>query len=158
MELVVREAKPEDMESILGLMQEAFAHHQAGRPDLFSPSLDPAAARPRIEALLHRPDAFNFLAEAEGRVVGQVRGEVRNQPKGLVHRERRLVWVDEVVVAKHSRMESVGRKLMERVTDWARERNAEAVSLEVYAFNDSARAFYQALGFEPLRLRLEHAL
>ena len=87
-----------------------------------------------------------------------MRGELRTQPKGLVHRERKLAWVDEIVVAKTSRHESVGRKLMQRVADWAREREAEAVSLEVYAFNDSARAFYASLGFEPLRLRLEQGL
>ena len=91
-------------------------------------------------------------------MVGQVRGEHRTQPKGLVHRERKLAWVDEIVVAKTSRQESVGRKLMQRVADWAREREAEAVSLEVYAFKDSARAFYASLGFEPLRLRLEQGL
>ena len=62
MKLVVREARPEDMASILGLMQEAFAHHQAERPGLLSPSHDAAAARLRIEAMLLRPDAFNYLA------------------------------------------------------------------------------------------------
>ena len=91
-------------------------------------------------------------------MVGQVRGELRTQPKGLVHRERAVVWIDEIVVAEHARKDSVGRKLMQRVADWARERNAEAVSLEVYAFNESARAFYAALGFEPVRLRLEQNL
>ena len=129
MQLVVREATRQDMASILDLMQEAFAHDRAGPP------------RPVL-----------------GRGVGQVRGELRTQPKGLVHRERKLAWVDEIVVAKTSRQESVGRKLMQRVADWAREREAEAVSLEVYAFNDSARAFYASLGFEPLRLRLEQGL
>ena len=158
MALVVREARPEDMEAILGLMQEAFAHHQTARPDLFVAALDLAAARQRIEAAFKRADAFNFLAEANRAVVGQARGALSVVPAGLFNRERKLAWVEEIVVARQARMGNVGRKLMERVAGWARDRGAQAVALEVYALNASARAFYQALGFEPVRLRLEHAL
>ena len=118
MALVVREARPEDMEAILGLMQEAFAHHQTARPDLFVAALDLAAARQRIEAAFKRADAFNFLAEANRAVVGQARGAISVVPAGLFNRERKLAWVEEIVVARQARMGNVGRKLMERVAGW----------------------------------------
>ena len=91
-------------------------------------------------------------------MVGQARGALSVVPAGLFNREHRLAWVEEIVVARHARMGNLGRKLMERVAGWARDRGAQAVALEVYALNASARAFYQALGFEPVRLRLEYAL
>src|SRR5262249_35987857 len=103
MELVVRKATPEDMEAILGLMQEALAHHQTARPDLFAPALDLTAARQRLEAAYKRPDAFNFLAAANATVLGQVRGALSVVPKGLVNRERKLAWVDAIIVARHAR-------------------------------------------------------
>ena len=114
--------------SILDLMQEAFAHHRAGRLDLFY------VWSARCAASFARNRRDWCIASASWPV------------------STRSWWPRRAV------SESVGRKLMQRVADWAREREAEAVSLEVYAFNDSARAFYASLGFEPLRLRLEQGL
>ena len=102
--------------------------------------------------------ADQSMDQSRGQSGGQMHGR-GGQPKAPRHlASMGLAWVDAIIVARHARRGNVGRKLMEGVASWAHDKGAQAVALEVYASNSSARAFYQALGFEPVRLRLERAL
>jgi GNAT superfamily N-acetyltransferase len=55
--------------------------------------------------------------------------------------------VDDVFVAPESRNLGAGRALLEAVEAWAKERNADGISLQVAAANERGRKFYGGLGF-----------
>ncbi|HKZ26322.1 MAG TPA: GNAT family N-acetyltransferase [Rubrobacteraceae bacterium] len=86
-----------------------------------------------------------FVAEVDGEVVGFLSGELREgspafQPK---------TWaaVEDVYVTPDHRSSGIGHALFEACQEWARERGANGVSLQVAADNTRGRKFYQELGF-----------
>jgi GNAT superfamily N-acetyltransferase len=81
----------------------------------------------------------------DGEVVGFLSGELREgspafQPK---------TWaaVEDVYVTPDHRSSGIGHALFEACQEWARERGANGVSLQVAADNTRGRKFYQELGF-----------
>lgn len=63
----------------------------------------------------------------------------------VLHHERHL-WVHDFVVDEPRRGEGLGRALLDRLADWARERDCANLALACAADNDAARAFYRAEG------------
>lgn len=55
--------------------------------------------------------------------------------------------IDDVYVAPEHRGYGIGRALLDGCKDWAREREADGVSLQVAAANGRARKLYRELGF-----------
>lgn len=89
--------------------------------------------------------SFLFVALVGERVVGFVSGELREgsptfQPK-------KWASVDDVFVEPEHRSSGVGKALMQAVQDWATEKGADGVSLQVAAANERGRRFYEKLGF-----------
>jgi GNAT superfamily N-acetyltransferase len=99
---------------------------------------------------LASPASWTFGSEHEGRLVGFATiGSLRangRPSRSLV--EVRMLYVD----PEHWRG-GIGRGLHERVLDVARERGFTQIVLWVLSKNRRARAFYEALGFEPDRTR-----
>lgn len=61
--------------------------------------------------------------------------------------------IQTIGVAPASRRQGLGRVLMLRLIDEARERGSTEVFLEVRADNPGAQSLYESLGFEPIAVR-----
>jgi ribosomal protein S18 acetylase RimI-like enzyme len=96
--------------------------------------------------------AFLFVAvaperAAEGgeRVIGFLSGELREGSPTFSPK----TWasVDDIYVVPEHRSRGVGRELVRRCREWARDNGADGVSLQVAAANERARSLYRKLGF-----------
>jgi GNAT superfamily N-acetyltransferase len=85
------------------------------------------------------------VAVTEGRTVGFISGELRQGSPTFLPK----TWasVDDVFVEPEHRNHGMGRALLQSVREWAREREADGISLQVAAANSRARKFYEELGF-----------
>jgi ribosomal protein S18 acetylase RimI-like enzyme len=90
--------------------------------------------------------------EREGRFVGFVTTDVDEAPT-VFDRPDRLV-VDDIYVRESYRGTGLARELMAHAADRARTAGCPELALDVDADNSRAAAFYEKLGFEPLRRRL----
>jgi GNAT superfamily N-acetyltransferase len=89
--------------------------------------------------------SFLFVAAAGDRTVGFISGELRQGSPTFLPR----TWasVDDVFVEPAYRSRGMGRALLQSVRDWAQERGADGISLQVAAANARGRKFYEDLGF-----------
>jgi ribosomal protein S18 acetylase RimI-like enzyme len=94
-------------------------------------------------------------AVADGRLVGYAAAEVESSAPVFAAGDR--LHVTELYVRPPRRGEGLGRRLLDRVRTAAAERGCEHVTLDVDAENRDAREFYEAVGFEPARLRMATA-
>jgi ribosomal protein S18 acetylase RimI-like enzyme len=96
------------------------------------------------------PDA-SFVAEAGGRVVGFMLGEVRSGEFGL---EEPTGWIEVLGVDPEHQGKAIGRRLAEAVLEHFRQRGAHAVrTLVDEEKQDDIRGFFHSLGFAPSSLR-----
>ena len=89
--------------------------------------------------------SFLFVAVTDGRTVGFISGELRQGSPTFLPK----TWasVDDVFVEPGYRNRGMGHALLESVRAWARERDADGMSLQVAAANKRGRKFYEEIGF-----------
>ncbi len=104
-----------------------------------------------IDGLRQQPANVNFLAVSGEAIVGAAvcfmgYSTFRAQPRLNIH--------DLCILPAH-RNKGLGRRLLQHVSDYAREQNCCAVSLEVRTDNHTAQKLYRALGFGHLASPME---
>lgn len=99
---------------------------------------------------LRRDPEGCLAAEADGRVVGFMLGEVRSGEFGL---EEPTGWIEVLGVDPDYRGRAVGRKLGEAMLDHFRQRGATSVRTLVDEDMDGLAGYFASLGFEPSTLR-----
>lgn len=141
--VIIRQIRPTEGQELRAVRLRALADS----PAAFGSTLAETEARPasywdeRARGATGPWGSALFLAEDQRRWVGLVGGFVQEDEGG---RSVELIsmWVDPAY-----RGLGIGRKLVERVVDWARERGARLVSLWVTESNHPAISLYLACGF-----------
>lgn len=158
MGIPVREATIEDYDDLCRLFDQVDAMHRESLPDIFQEPDRPARSRDYFNRLIRVPSIALFVAEVSGRVAGFVHVMVENAPDFSLFVPRRYVTVDNLVVDREHRRQGIGRALMGKVHEWAQEKGATSIQLNVYEFNQAAIDFYCALGYETLSRRMRKPL
>ncbi len=104
----------------------------------------------RVGYYLRRDPEASVVAEADGRVVGFMFGEVRSGEFGL---EEPTGWIEVLGVDPECRGRAAGRRMAEAMLEHFRARGAVKVRTLVDAEMDEIGGFFRALGFEPASLR-----
>lgn len=131
--------------------------HRERVPWLFRATNEPARTRQEYAELIEGPDSTLITAVAP-QVIGVALVLLKSTPAFPVFVPARFAVVDNLVVESAWRRSGVGTALTRAAEDWARARGASWLELGVYEFNDSARAFYEALGYGPVTRKLHKPL
>jgi diamine N-acetyltransferase len=150
----VRLATPEDAAGIAAVALEVHALHAAALPEVFQPPTEAVVTPADIARLREQPGQLVFVAVAGGEIVGYAHAEVQETPATSYKRAAARLHLHAMGVAAECRGGGVGSALLAAVREAAVGRGLTRVSLEVYAFNAGARAFYEREGFVTLRERL----
>jgi GNAT superfamily N-acetyltransferase len=97
--------------------------------------------------------ALFVATDQAGQVKGFVSVSERRHFAGAVD-----AYVGELVTAEDAEGQGVGRTLLGRAEEWAREHDYPRITLETGARNLRALWFYEHLGWEPEDIRLSKAL
>jgi ribosomal protein S18 acetylase RimI-like enzyme len=145
--LLVRDATPDDAETIVGLTVAGWeAAYGPILGDEAVRNLPVSAWRHEVNTGLRAPEADSFtkLAELEGAIAGYcyVAAPGRGEPSGSKLAEVVALYVEPGVWRR-----GVGRALMTAAGDEAKERGYEVLRLECFEENAPALAFYGRIGF-----------
>ncbi len=91
-----------------------------------------------ILRFLERNPSTNFVAEEDGHIVGVVLGG----------HDGRRGYIYHTCVEEAYRRHSIGRELMERITEAMREERITKLGLVCFAENDRGNEFWSGLGWE----------
>ena len=138
--ITLRVARASDADGVTGLMA------------VLGYSIDRDSAAARLSRLLDRPDDLLLIASA-----GQ-------HPVGFLHV---TIWefiesdacavVAALVVAKSARQRGIGRELMGRAEDWAREHHCQVIRLWSSEARAGAHEFYERLGYRKIKTHFAFA-
>lgn len=122
----------------------------AREPEEFSITV--AMEKEVIQNILEDSNAAWFVAEYQGKVIGQCSvGMVR---RNLRYRHRAVVGF--VILKKYCNL-GIGGKMMEECIQWCKLHDIEQMELEVVCQNETALNMYRSFGFEILGM-IPHAL
>lgn len=154
MSVIIRPAEPRDAQSVDRLLHYIAALHHGGRPDLFRPAASKYTPE-QFAAILADEKTPVFVAECGGIVAGYIFCMLKERRGHPVLNDIRTLYIDDLCVDERFRAQGIGRALMERAESAAREFDCDNIELNVWEFNESAREFYEELGYTAQRREME---
>jgi ribosomal protein S18 acetylase RimI-like enzyme len=154
MAIVVRRAITDDAALISSLNADVQAIHAAALPERFK-SPGPETFPPSAAAgLLANPKNLVFVAEVDSEPAGYAYAEVIRRAETQFHHAYEMIYLHHISVRSAHRRCGVGRHLIEAVRAAGSELDISLMTLDVWSFNDDARAFFRRHGFTPYTERL----
>jgi len=154
MDCKIRKAEARDADMLLFYLGEIAKQHNAGRKDIFKCG---SIKYTKEDLLLILQDESKpiFVAERDKKVVGYIMCKYRNIKADILFRDRFVFYIDDLYVDHLSRGERIGSSLMDIAVAAAKEKQCDAVELNVWEFNKDAIAFYEKYGMKTQRRILE---
>ena len=150
----VRPAGPEDFEAVAALNREVQQLHANRHPELFKPPSDQTLPRPLFEEWLAQPDELVLVAVDGTRVEGYAQANVVAPDETPYRVARRVLYVNQICVARAATRRGHGRRLIEAAAEHARGLGISRLELDTWAFNAQARCFFEAEGFVDVNIRM----
>ena len=127
------------------------------------PTLLPAEeiAEPYLERMLERCQTWRgrvFVAEHEGCVAGFVCVWARVPQEELDQDPRAYAYVSDLAVTARQRGRGIGRELLRRAEEYARQEGAPTLGIGVLASNTGALDLYHELGFVEHLIQMKKTL
>ena len=134
MKVIVREMNVEDAEAVNALSK------QLGYPLSIGQTLQ------NIKAILQSKDHIACVAEYENKIVGWIGAAQAIMIEVMPHSE-----INGLVIDEFHRGMGIGKLLIDRVKQWAKEKGNDKIGLHCNVKRTEAHLFYQHLGFTELK-------
>lgn len=155
--MVIRFAENRDVAGILALLRQVGRVHHEGRPDLFRDKAQKYGPS-QIIAMLNDPGNPIFVAVEEDKVLGYGFCQSVCHEKNPVLTDITSLYIDDLCVDESCRGKGIGKAIYAEILRYAKMRKCYNVTLNVWACNESALKFYEALGLKPQKIGMETIL
>ena len=149
--MLIRKAVEDDYEAVLRIMCQVQDMHVEWRPDIYKSNKELISREGYLAAL--NGYAF-YVAEKEGKVVG-VLGLQYRHIETQSHVTRDVIFIDSMAVDEQFRGIGIAHAFFDKVKEIARERQADAIELQVNARNKRAYEMYSKYGFTDKSITME---
>lgn len=155
-DIKIRFACQNDLDDINKLLYEVHKVHSDGRPDLFKKGAKKYSDEEVLE-LIENSNYKIFVADLDSHVVGYAFCIVKESESASTCHIKSL-YIDDLCVDENIRGHHIGTKLYNQVCTYAKENGFYNVTLNVWACNEKAYAFYKHIGLEIQKIGMEKIL
>ena len=147
----IRRADKDDLRPVQELYRYLDSLHSKHQDNIYTQ----AVRDPRyIRDALANPLGAAYCAFSGEDILGFAYAYEIHPPHLSIFIQQTYAVIDAVVVHPEHRRGGIGTRLVEAVKRWSKESDHAHMELAVYAFNNEALAFYRALGFETLSIKM----
>ena len=151
---MVRYAKREDLPRVNELRKQVNDLHVMGRPDIFKSGFA-QEMQDFLYTVFESDNMDVIVAERKGVICGFACVQYVHKPESPYSFARHFYDVDEFCVDKAYRRQGVATELIDFIRQEAKSKGFDRVELNMWEFNEGARAFYEAVGFNTYRRYME---
>lgn len=153
--MIIRRAAKEDLDGINHLLRQVLEVHADGRPDIFISGRKKYTDSELLDILANDNTPVFAAVNDDGLVLGYAFCIYRVTKDHNILRDRKVLYIDDLCVDEECRGQHIGTQLFEYVSEVAKANDCDAITLNVWAFNESALKFYERCGFSPLSFTME---
>lgn len=158
--MYIRRANESDMKGLNDLLRQVLEVHHAGRPDIFKGGAKKYTDEELKAILLDdaRPIFAAFSDETSEKVLGYAFCIFQQHIGDNILTDIRTLYIDDLCVDETERGKGVGKALYQYVLAFAKDAGCYNVTLNVWALNEPAKKFYEAMGLVPQKYGMETIL
>lgn len=153
---MIRKMKLEDYEEVKELFQEVHNLHLENRPDIYIDG-DPLP-REIFEDFLHNSDNLNLVYDYNSKIIGVMIANIIYIPSNSIIKERKICFIDSLAVHENNRRQGIGISLYKKLKEEIKDKNIDAIELNVWGFNENAIKFYESLGMTIKNMKFEEKI
>ena len=150
----IRKACLEDYKSLCTVYDELDSLYLQNHPELFKKPLISSRDESDIKNLIEDPNRVLFVAEYNSEIIGFADCFIAKAIDHPVIKERKWVQLDNIAVKNEYQNKKIGNLLLEKVKEWAKEKNINRIELTVYSFNTNTITFYEKKGFNEISKKM----
>ena len=150
---MIRRAEDRDIPQVLCLLEQVNRVHHDIRPDLFR--LTTKYTGEELRRIFADDEAPVFVYDENGQVRGYIFTVLLDHSHNHMLTPIKELYIDDLCVDETARGKGVATALYRHVLDFAKANGCYNVTLNVWTGNDGALAFYQKMGMQPQKTKLE---
>lgn len=150
MNVEIREAVMNDYEGLCEVYAELDEQHRINHPELFIKPDNYGRTKEYINDIIDDSDKAIFVADIDSKVAGFAECCIQKSSDFPVSKKREWVQIDGIAVKEEFRNHHIGSLLLNKITEWAKDKEVKRIELKVYSFNNNASEFYSGKGFKDL--------
>ncbi|HEP1794907.1 TPA: GNAT family N-acetyltransferase [Streptococcus suis] len=154
--MTIRRARQSDISALNELLQEILQVHHQARPDIFRSS-GQKYSEEDLRKLLDNSAKSVFVYELDCQVVGHLFCEITTAT-GDVLEPVKTLYIDDLCVSSSVRGQKIGEQFYNFALSYAKEQGCHNLTLDVWADNSGAVRFYERLGMNPQKFRMEQII
>lgn len=154
---MIRFAKHKDIPTILELLRQVNLVHYEGRPDIFK--LGTKYDEKEIEDILSSKNKpILVFVDGDDNVKGYCFCAIKEQVETRLLQRVKTLYIDDLCVDENCRDKGIGSALYNSAVELAKELGCYNLTLNVWACNPTALAFYEKQGLVPQKTFMEKIL
>ena len=151
----IREAKIEDIEQIVIILEQISKIHYEKRPDIFKKKSKNEIRKNTIEMLKDKKRKIIVAADDTLKIYGLIIYNIKEVKEHINLRDFKVLWIEELGVDESYRKNGIGKMLMKKVEEDAKILDCKRIELNCWDFNDNAISFYERFGMRTQRRIME---
>ena len=152
--MTIRTAAGQDIPGLLELLRQVGQVHHEIRPDIFPAGTLKYDAE-ALSVVLSDPKKPVFVAMEGDFVAGYCFCQLRDHEKTRCSVPRRELYIDDLCIHESCRGTGIAKALYRHTLDFAKARDCQSVTLNVWCGNDGAMGFYEKMGLRPRNIMME---
>ena len=152
--MIIRRAETKDKARLGELLSQVLLVHHNARPDLFKSGAKKYTDA-ELDVILADATRPIFVAESEGEVLGYAFCIFIQHKDNNILTDVKTLYIYDLCVDESVRGRGIGRLLYNYVVNYAKECGCYNVTLNVWADNKPALAFYESIGLHKQKIGME---
>ena len=157
LKLMIRKATHNDIPRILELLSQVNDVHAEGRPDFFIKGKRKYNEEDLLK-IINDDTTPVFVCEENDDIKGYAFCVIQDLSQCDNLRPDKSLYIDDICVDENYRRHGVGKKLYEHVLQFAKEEKCFNITLNVWAKNPGAQAFYESMGMTVQKVCMEQII
>ena len=154
---MIRKATHNDILRILELLSQVNDVHADGRPDFFIKGKRKYNEEELLK-IINDDTTPVFVYVENDDIKGYAFCVIQNLSQCDNLRPDKSLYIDDICVDENYRRHGVGKKLYEHVVQFAKEEKCFNITLNVWAKNPGAQAFYESMGMTVQKVCMEKVI
>lgn len=154
----IRRAMDTDIPDVLRLLSQVLEVHADIRPDIFIPGTTKYSHEELVKMFGDDTKPVYVALDADNIVRGYAFCQLKEPAFASTMIPRKILYIDDLCVDEAARGQHIATALFEHVRSEAKRLGCGEITLNVWEGNDSAIAFYRAMGMKPREIQMEYML